>query len=77
MDEQACLGFFGGAQRELEVRAMQRVPSLKGHDAPPAKHRELRTQLCGSVTQVPIVVMRRCMHAFEAAGDVVPLGLLQ
>ena len=77
MDEQARLGFLGGAQRELEMRAMQWVPCLEGNDPPPAKHRELCPQLRGSVTQVAIVVMHGGVHALEPAGNIVPLRLLQ
>ena len=72
MDQQIGLHLFGGAERELEVRAMQRVARLEGDDLAPPQQREVLAQLRGRVPEIAVVVVQRRLQAFDLAADIEP-----
>ena len=76
MNQQVGLDLFGGAKRQLLVRAMHRIAGLKRHNLRPPEFGKFMAELSRAVPQQLVVVVRHGAQARNRATDVVRTGTL-
>jgi len=70
VDEQVGFELARGPERQLQVRAVQRIPCLERDDPPPAEFGEARPQRRGRQAERDEVVVHRKLDSFQLAADV-------
>jgi hypothetical protein len=67
LNQQVRLDLFGGAKRELLVRAVHRIARLERDDTAPAELLKSFAKLTRSITQVLEIVVTRYLDAAQLA----------
>ena len=76
MDQQVCFSQLRGANRQFDVRAMERVPGLESHHLAPAPLVKHAPQVVRGVTVLSVVVVHRLIDACHCAAEVYRTGLV-
>ncbi len=70
MDQQVGLRFFGSAERQFLMCAVQRIASLEGNDAAPAHFTEVCSQFIGCIATATIIIMDWGLDASDRPAEV-------